>query len=196
MKEHFLTDKSLVKKEKIAHIYSELQGYLSQATKAKTSANAFYDAQIWNQYNEAIDELNNISGTNYGRFRIHHERSTLLGDFVRSITYRSKLAGLILRLHSEFFSDESAPSTDEPTTLISQRQQQSRFFQRQMILEIQSKIDEKIPEFNNDSKEKKFLEKVKASLASITSVTQLVSLLLKTGQELDLTIEQMSKLFD
>ena len=184
------------KKEKIGQIYSELQGYFSQATKAKTSANAFYDAQIWHQYNEAIDELNNIGGNNYGRFRIYHERSELFGDFIRSITYRSKLAGLILRLHSEFFSDEPAPFIGKPTTDIRQRQQQSRFFQRQMILEIQSKIDEKIPEFNEGSKEKEFLEKAKASLASIKSVTQLVSLLLKTGQELDLTIEQMSKLFD
>jgi hypothetical protein len=196
MEEHSLKDKSMAQKEKIEQIYSELTGYLSQATKAKTSANAFYDAQIWHQYNEAIDALNNICGNNYDRFRIYHERSELFGDFVRSITYRSKLSGLILRLHSEFFSDEPAPFIGKPTTDIRQRQQQSQFFQMQMRLEIQSKIDEKIPEFDNDSKEKKFLEKVKASLASITSVTQLVSLLLKTGQELDLTIEQMSKLFD
>lgn len=189
MTEYFLKDKSMAQKEKIGQIYSELQGYLSQSTKAKTSANAFYDAQIWHQYNEAIDELNNICVNNYDRFRIYHERSELFGDFVRSITYRSKLAGLILRLHSEFFSDEPAPFIGKPTTDI-------RFFQMQMRLEIQSKIDEKIPEFNEGSKEKEFLEKVKASLASIKSVTQLVSLLLKTGQELDLTIEQMSKLFD
>lgn len=196
MTEYFLKDRPMAQKEKIGQIYSEIQGYLSQATKTKTSANAFYDAQIWHQYNEAIDELNNICGNNYDRFRIYHERSELFGDFVRSITYRSKLAGLILRLHGEFFSDEPAPFIGKPTTDIRQRQQQSRPFRLQMLLEIQSKIDEKIPEFNNDSKEKKFLEKVKASLASITSVTQLVSLLLKTGQELDLTIEQMSKLFD
>ncbi|MHC4459091.1 MAG: hypothetical protein ACYS0I_18780 [Planctomycetota bacterium] len=196
MEEHSLTDKSLAQKEKIEHVYSELQGCLSQATKAKTSANAFYDAQIWNQYNEAVDELNNISGNNYDRFRIHPETSGPFGDFVRSITYRSKLAALILRLHNEFFSDAPAPFSDKPATDLRRRQQQSRFFQMQMILEIQSKIDEKIPEFNEGSKEKEFLEKAKASLASIKSATQLVSLLLKTGRELDLTIEQMSELFD
>ena len=185
----------MAEKEKIRPIYSELQGYLSQAPSEKTTSDATYDSSIWNQFNAAIDELNNISGNNYDRFKIHPETGGAGVAHVYILTYRSKLGGLISRLHGEFFSDEAAPFSGMPTTIISQNQQQTQSFQIQMLLEIQSKIDEKIPKFDEGSKEKRFLERVKGSLASIGNITQLVTLLLKVAQDIGLTIEQILDIF-
>lgn len=182
-------------KEKIRPVYSELQGYLSQASKEKTTYDVTYDSSIWNQFNAAIGELNNISGNNYDRFMIHPKVGGAGEPFVQISTYRSKLGGLISRLHGEFFSDETAPFSGMPTTIISQSQQQTQSFQIQMLLEIQSTIDQKMSQFEQGSKEKRFLEKVKTSLASIRNITQLVALLLKVAHEVGLTIEQISKIF-
>jgi len=184
------------KKENIRPIYSELQGYLSQTSKEKSISDAMYDAFIWDQFNTVIDELNSISGNNYDRFKINPKRASGSGSpFVQVLTYRSMLGGLISRLHGEFFSDEPPPFSGMPTTIISQSQQQTQSFQIQMLLEIQSTIDEKIHKFEEGAKEKKFLERVKASLASIGNITQLVALLLKVGNEVGLTIEQVAKIF-
>ena len=128
------------KKEKIRPIYSELQGYLSQAPKKD---NVFFEEAVWERYNTTIHELNDVSGKNYDSYLVNPRK---WGEdlAVEVLDYRTKLGGLIARLHGEFFADESAPFSGMPTTIISQSQRQNQSFQIQMLLEIQSKIDEKI----------------------------------------------------
>ena len=60
-------------KEKIRPIYSELQGYLSQ-TPLPDKSDIIHDASVWKQYNESIDELNEVTTKDYSRFRIEPER--------------------------------------------------------------------------------------------------------------------------
>ncbi len=178
-------------KEKIRPIYSELQGYLSQAPKPEDVYTE--DSSLWSQYNETINELNEISGKDYNRFQITEENITK-GDGYISIkvsTYRSKLSGLIARLHGEYFSDELAPFSGMPNTIINQTQQQNQSFQVQMLLEIQSKIDEKISEFKEGTKEKSFLDKIKDSLSSIRNTKELLALILRSGKDFGLTVEQI-----
>jgi len=183
----------MAEKEKIRPIYSQLQGYLSQVPKADVESQ-IYNSDLLNHYNKVIDELNNISGNNYEDFKLQpvllHSRFRVLVE-----TYRSKLGGLISRLYGQFFSDEPAPFSSMPSTIISQSQQQTQSFQIQMLLEIQSTVDEKIRQFKDGSKEKTFLQKVKTFLASVGNVTQFVSLLLRVAQEVGLTIEELLKIF-
>ena len=180
-------------KEKIRPIYSELQGYLSQAPEIKDANGHSYDFSLIDQYNETIDELSDISNKDYNRFRIEEKeiinRNT--GNFFRISTYRNKLGGLIAKLHGEYFSDEPALFSDTPNTIINQTQQQNQSFQVQMLLEIQSKIDEKIPEFKEGTKEKSFLDKIKGSLPSIKNTTELFTLILRTGKDIGLTFDQI-----
>lgn len=180
-------------KEKIRPIYSELQGYLSQAPKPKNVYDNVDDSSLWNQYNETIAELNEISNDNYDRFKIKEEElgKTDYGQLIQISTYRNKLGGLIARLHGEYFFDEPAPFSDMPNTVINQTQQQNQSFQVQMLLEVQSKIDEKISEFKEGTKEKSFLDKIKGSLSSIKNTTELFTLILKTGKDFSLTVEQI-----
>ena len=98
---------------------------------------------------------------------------------------------MIARLHGEYFFDEPAPFSDMPNTVINQTQQQNQSFQVQMLLEVQSKIDEKISEFKEGTKEKSFLDKIKGSLSSIKNTTELFTLILKTGKDFSLTVEQI-----
>ncbi len=181
-------------KEKIRPVYLELRGYLSQIPEPAQVSDAMYDPAVWEQYNTTIVELNTISSKNYDRFKIVPEQGHS-SEFLRILTYRQKLGGLISRLHGDFFSDEPLPFGGMPTTVISQNQQQAQSQQIQMLLEIQSKIDEKIPILPESSKEKTFLRKVKESLTSVGNVTQLIALLLKTAKDLGLTVEQIYSLF-
>lgn len=174
-------------KEKIRPIYSELQGYLSQAPKLEEVY--LNDLSLQSQYNETINELNEISSKDYNRFQIKEEN--ICDRDIRVSTYRNKLGGLIARLYGEYFSEEQAPFSGMPSTIINQTQQQSQNFQVQMLLEMQSKIDEKISEFKEDTKEKSFLNKIKGSLSSIKNTTELLALILKSGKDFGLTVEQI-----
>src|SRR3989344_1811442 len=95
-------------KIQVAPIYSELQGYLSQAPD-KTSSSLTAEA-VWERYNQTINELNSVSGNNYNDFLIKPKASENTGRlYVDVLDYRGKLGGIIGRLYREFFSDEIAP---------------------------------------------------------------------------------------
>lgn len=178
-------------KDKIRPLYSEFQGYLSQTPKLR-DARDIVDDSDWMRYNEVVKELNQIAGENYNKFLIKPE---ILNDhtIVLVSTYRQTLGGLISRLHAEYFSDEPAPFSGMPSTIITQTQQQSQSIQ--MYLDIQSKIDEAIPNFEDGSKEKGFLEKFKSSLNTASNVNDLFKLCFKLATELGVSIATLLKIF-
>jgi len=183
-------------KEQIRPLYCELRGYLSKIPDATSAGGYYYCSGLWEHYNSSIDELNRTSGGNYDRFKVSPTRYRD-GKFHIDIgTYQTKLAGIVERLHGEFFSDEPAPLGGMPTTVISQSQEQAQSFQIQMLLEIQSKIDEKLAKFDEGTKERKFLEKIKGSLSSIRNIAGLISLLLKLAKDYGLSIEDLRSLFN
>ena len=95
----------------------------------------------------------------------------------------------------EYFSDEPAPFAGMPSTVITQSQQQNQAVQVQMLLEIQSRIDERLARLENDSPERSFLEKVKSALSSVKNATDLLSLLVRTARDFGVTTEQLASLF-
>lgn len=178
-------------KEMIRPLYAELRGYLFQAPEVKATYESISDKAVWNQFNNVVRMLGEITKKDYSRFIIEPERSSRVGDFVHIILYRQKLGGLLFSLHAEYFNDEVGPLDMGPATVISQNQQQQQTVNIQMILDMQSKIDENIDQYEEGSKEKGFLKKVKGSLSSVTNVIQLLSLLLKTAKDFGVSIQEM-----
>lgn len=180
-------------KDKVRPIYSELQGYLSQAPVIKESYDTTDDKSLWQQFNNTIDELNSITGKDYSKFRIIplHEQS----DYIRISEYRTKVSGLISRLHGEYFADEIAPFSGSPATVITQNQTQQQSMHLIMLLEIQSKIDEKLNKNEVEGKGRDFLQTLKSTLSTIKDTTQLIQLILSTAKSFGITIEQLSKIF-
>lgn len=83
-------------KEKIAPIYSELQGYLSQAPEKEQ----IFVIAVWERYDQTIAELNSASGKNYDGYRVRPTRRANTNSlYVATLDYRTKLEGLIARLH-------------------------------------------------------------------------------------------------
>ena len=180
-------------KEKIRPFYSELQGYLAQAPSDEKNR-YIHNAEFWEQYNSTIQELNSVTGKNYDNFKL----ASMRGSARQAIPvemYRQKLGGLIARLHGEYFSDEVTPFAEMPSTVISQSQNQNQSLHVQLLLELNDLIHEKLGKVQDGTKEKTFLEKVKASLSSVKSISQLITLILTTSHELGITIEQLKSLF-
>lgn len=145
--------------------------------------------KLWESANQAIEELNKISGEDYNRFKMNPQRGQL-GPFLNKDTYRTKLAGLIARLHGKYFASEAAPFSGMPSTVISQTQVQSQS-QTQMVLDLQSKIDEQLRNLEPGDKKHTFLGKVKGALASVKDYAGVLALYITTAQEVGLTLEEL-----
>ncbi|HUU16593.1 MAG TPA: hypothetical protein VMW72_05545 [Sedimentisphaerales bacterium] len=185
----------MANKEDIRPIYSELQGYLSQAPE-EAKIRLIDDDNLWNQANQAIDELSRISGEDYNRFKITPRRIRSSARLVADVgTYRAKLGGLISRLHGKYFSDEPAPFSGMPSTVNIQTQQQSQSVHIQMLLDFQGKIDAQLQKLEPGDKKRSFLEKVKGALASVRDYAGLIALYVTTAQEFGLTLKELSELF-
>ena len=186
-------------KDKVRPIYNELQGYLSQAPEATSGRERIYDdTSLVNQLNSSIQELEQLTQKDYTRYKERVQSTPWNRDvrqFFDLLSYRSKLGGLISRLYGEYFSDEPAPFSGMPSTIVNQHQSQNQSTYVQILLDFQSKIDEKIRNYTEGSKEKTFLEKIKGALSKVGNITDLFALILKTGKDIGLTLDDVFKMF-
>ncbi|MHC4539417.1 MAG: hypothetical protein ACYS74_06510 [Planctomycetota bacterium] len=182
------------KQEDIRPIYHELRGYLDKAPSID-KIRLISDADLWERVNQAIDELNRVSGQDYGHFRMIPRRSGQGKPwYIERDTYRTKLAGLVARLHGKYFPDESPPFGGMTSTVISPTQQQSQT-QMQMVLDFQTKIDEQLRNLEPGDKKRAFLEKVKSALVSVKDYAGLLALCVTAAREFGLTLDELSELF-
>jgi hypothetical protein len=181
-------------KENIRPIYSELQGYLTEAPPIGEHGNGTTsDNTLWQQFNGTIEELNQISEKDFNKFKVTGIQNGQFGNrFIKISEYRQKLGGLISRLHGEFFSDEQPPFSGMPSTVITQTQNQTQSVS--MILEIQERVLSQITKYADGTKEKGFLEKLKASLPSVKSAVDVLGSALKIGADLGLDPATIHKL--
>lgn len=181
-------------KNLVRPLYSELQGLLKEAPSVGENGNTTsYDSAMWSHYNSTVDELNRISGLDFNKFKISGiRRNTHLGDFINISEYRTKLGGLIARLHGTYFEDQTAPFAGMPNTIITQNQSQS--IDVQILLDLQSKIVEELPKHSEGTKERSFLQKLKDSLPSLKNGTDILSSALRIGADLGLTPSTIHKL--
>jgi hypothetical protein len=179
-------------KEEIKPIYRELKGLLSQVSDCSESSIDSPD-DILRYYHSVIDELNQKSDKDYSRFRVIIQRNNFR-QYIKTIDYKTKLAGLIARLQAEYFPEEPENFSQSPNTIINQQQNQ---FQSTtiMLLDFQSKIDEKIHKLEEGSKERTFLEKIKESLKTTTNITGLIINIFRIAKELGFSAEKISEIF-
>ena len=182
-------------KEKIRSLYGEFIGYLSQLPMPKRNDVGLDDESLWTQYNDSVRLLSKVSGEDYSSFLIEPLNSHTFGPFIRLVTYRQKLGGLIAKLHREYFETEQAPFSGGPDVVISQTQQQSQSLFIQMLLDVQSRIDEKLPTLKDGSDEKGFLQKLKSTLSGVTNIVGLIAQILSLAKEYGISVDRLSELF-
>ena len=181
-------------KKKIRPVYSELQGYLNQAPNVGEHGNSTTrDQTLWIQLNSIIDELCEVSGVDFSKFKITGIKQGQGYVYINVSEYRTKLGGLITRLHGTYFSDEPAPFYGMPSTTITVSNQQEQSQHQTMILELHSVIDRKLVGLP-DGKEKSFLSSLKEGLGAVKDFTSLIILISTLGQKYGINIEQLAHL--
>lgn len=185
----------MVDKKAIRPVYSELQGYLNQAPIIGEYGNiTSEDETLWVQLNNTIDELKSVTGIDFSKFKITGVKHNQLGSFIYVSEYRSKLGGLITRLHGTYFSDEPAPFYGMPSTTITVSNQQEQSQYQTLTTELQLIINKKLttlPEGN----EKKFLGGLKETLGTVKDFASLIVIISNLAQEYKIGIEQLTSLF-
>ena len=184
-----------MEKEKIRPIYSEFQGYLSQAPNPASPNSAISDNSLWNLQNETIKSLSELTAEDYSRFSIQGVRKRGGGEIIYLSTYRQKLGGLISYLHGKYFSDEQAPFSGMPNTVISQTQEQAQSTSIQVYLDIQSQIDHALHDVEAGSQEQNFLEKFKSTLSTAKNVNEIFKLALQLAKEYGIGISTLLGFF-
>ncbi len=170
-------------------------GYLSQAPLLKESP-FLRDPSLAPQLHNCINQLIEITKQDYSRFKVTINPDS--GEsYIRNTEYRSKINGLIMNLHAQYFNDETTPFSGTPSTIVQQSQNQNILTQIIMITEFQSLIDKQLYSSSNnlDEKQKSFLEKLKGVLPTLKSATELITAILTLAQNLGLDISQIKKAF-
>lgn len=182
-------------KQKTRPVYSELQGYLNQAPPVGEHGYfSTFDQTLWNQFNLTIEELNEVTGANFNKFKVTGIHQGNNGANIYVTEYRSKLGGLITRLHGTYFSNEPAPFHGMPSTSITVSNQQEQTQYQTIALEIHSFVEKKIATLP-EGKEKSFLSELKEGLGDIKSFASLMLLIAKLGKEYGIGIDQLGILF-
>ncbi len=177
-------------------IYKELQGYLTQTPLPKDPDDFTREKSVWEQYNQTIEILNNTTSEDFSRFKVEPEGSEY--PSLNITGYRQKIGGLISHLHAKYYNEEPEPFSGSPTTVITQHQQQNQnqTIHIQLLLDIQSKIEKNIDNYDEGTKEKSFLETLKNQLNTVTTATKLFALILQLANKFGLNPEEILKLLN
>lgn len=182
-------------KSKIRPIYEELQGYLSQCPLPEKNS-YISTPSSWKNLQYCIEQLNSITNDNYSRFNVDIKPSisrpgTTWPERVDTIEYRSKLNALIMYLHAKYFTHDISPFGGSPSMIISQTQNTNIT----MIMDVQTLIDKKLFGENLAPEEKTFLEKLKSSLPTLKSTTDLITTIIQLANACGMSIHTLSKIF-
>lgn len=181
-------------KDKVRPIYKDLQAYLSQLPLPNEENATLYDQQkeIWENFNSLIQELNTVSNKDYNNFKLNPHVGNGYAH-ISLVTVRTTIGRIVARLHAEYFSDEQEPFSGTPSTVISQTQTQQQSIDIRFLMDLGSKIDEKLKS-TTDEKEIGFLEKLKLSLPNLKSGIEILRATIDLAEEFGLNPSQLSDL--
>ena len=190
----------MASQEDVKPVYAERKGYFDHAPASDDSHQVSYTPELWDPVNQAIDELIEITGdSTYARMKIVPEFTDIhkSGKMVWIASYRSKLGGVVARLHGEYFPDEAEPFSGGPdnVTIQSQIQDQKTDVSVIMVLQIQEKIDELLLDPDTTPEEKTFLEKVKPGLSTAKNAVELVQFILNMAKSTGIDLGSLAQLF-
>jgi hypothetical protein len=165
--------------KEILGAYKELKGVLNSLGDKE---DWFTDREFTPQANRVIDRIGSVC-PEIGDIESYKLQQDALQDgrlVVRVIPTKQKLMGLLGRMEGLYdIGEQNSPNGH---TFI-QQQSQSQSQHITFVLDLQEKIIKEIPKHAEGTKERSFLEKLKASLPSIKDTTDILSTVLKIAAE-------------
>ena len=184
--------------DQIKSIYYELVGYLLACPEIQQNhplGGFISTPQLWNNFNAALDRLNNLTSSRYSTFSIYPDDSRSLKNPIIAVNhYKSNLYGLIFKLHADYFpNDPPLLSQSESGNIVfnqSIRQEQSV-----SINIFKEQIDEKIAQYEAGTNQRNFLEKLKEYLATTNNVSDILRYTFNLAQKLGLNLDDIMEMF-
>lgn len=180
--------------DKIRPIYSELKGILSQAPSS--SGYLHNDRRIlWERLNELIKNLLEI--TQDEQFNSLIIQPAFTGDGETTVTideYRTKVSGLISRLHGTYFAIEDEPFSGKPSTIVSQTSTQSQNVSIQIYVELGMQIQKALEKADTPA-EKSLVEKLKSQIMTVKSFVDFGLLLNSLASQYGISAERLKAIF-
>jgi len=182
--------------DEIKYLYKEFQAILSQTPPA--GAKEFYmNPQPVENYNATVDLLSRATGESWSRFAARpHEIGRY--DF-NLMGFRQLVGQLINRMHSKYFSEEPEPFSGGPGTVITQTtsvaQSQQIEVQIEMILQLDRFIGDKINDYDVGTKERTFLDRLRACVKSAKGYLDFVRLVVQTAKDCGIELSEIAAIF-
>ena len=179
----------LVAKKEIISVYEELRGILGSIE----GASSWFDDEGFSQRaNDVISRVGTLCPEieNINSYKIKLEYSASRGGIIHTVPTRANLSSLLGRIKGFYGLIESSMPTTGHTFIQNQSQSQSQ----SLVLEWQEKIIGELPKYAEGTKERGFLEKLKSALLTVKSATDILSSVLKIGEDLGLNPATIHKL--
>jgi hypothetical protein len=181
-------------KDKVRPLYGELLGYLNKAPEI--SKRTIVTSEVYTAGQNLIEEIGQVTGISVDRFRLMPAGKAYINSMdAFNDRYQQALAGLISRLHAQFFSDEIYPLDAQPGMVIYQTQNQTQTSIQQVMADFSRQLDEKIKEHQDDPEKKGFLEKVKTFAGTAGSIADLLSKVHGLAIQYGLSLNDLSSIF-
>ena len=178
--------------EKAIALLERLRGFLQEAP---TGSGSTFGDDLIKSLNGAIDEINEATGEDYSKFKVQMTVGEY-GTWMNNLTYRTNLSGLIGELASKYHPSSLSKESKPPTTVITnfQTQEQQQTATITLLLEFQSKVDEAIRNYEDGTKEKDFLTKLKESLPAVRNYLDLLHLVFDIANSVGLTPDKIPQI--
>jgi hypothetical protein len=182
--------------EKIKHIYGELRGMLKQAPDAHYLHGD--DHHLWERLTSISTTLVQLTGDeDYSYFAIHpkseySEMTSSLDISVSGNEYRTKLGGLITRLHDAYFAEQTDPLSGAPSMVnnISQNQSVSVQLYVDLALELKSALERA-----ETPTEKSFIQSLLDKVSTVKTFMDFSLLMNSLAMQFGITPDRVQQLF-
>jgi len=187
--------------DEIRCLYKEFQGILAQTPQPEAGISSAFlrmNQGTVESYHSAIAQLKKITGKSWDRFVLPLKDE--YGRGLPLVDFRQRLGQLINRMHAEYFSEEPEPFSGVPDTVIHQTtsvaQSQQVEIQIAMILQLDRFVGDKINDYEAGSKERSFLERLRAGINSAKSYLDFARLLVQTAKDCGIDVSTIASIFN
>jgi hypothetical protein len=180
------------KQKQILALYEQLDSLLrglgDSTTGSRTVGGPFY------QYLKVIDELTKLTEQDLEHFIPRYNDQK--GDKACSTRdLIAEISGLLGWIRGNYLPDKQAHylNTSSPANQIMINQEVN--VTQSMIINITELLTARQDKFSPDSKERNFIDKVKAGLASVKDAASILNLIIQTASQCGLSLAELSKIF-
>jgi len=184
-------------KERVRPYYGQLISLLDQMPGGNEHYNnSVYVSEIKDQLSDVIARLKEITGEDYSAFAIKSEPASGGREpLAKLISIKAQLAGLLGRLGGKYFSDEQKASAPGTHLILTQSQSTNQSVNISIVDEMSHVLSKKSGNYVSGSKEGKFIEKLKESLGTVQSISQLILAITSLATKIGITPEALKDIF-